>query len=140
MALLAVFVFFGVLAYWQVWRTDLAEKSGNPRVLAAFENPARGRILDREGNPLASSLASGKRHYTDASVAHLVGYLDARYGSQGAELAFNQELSGEAAPSWDTALNAEFKRTAQRGLDVRLTIDPTIQHAAAAALGARKGA
>lgn len=139
-ALLAVFIFFGALAYWQVWRTDLAEDSGNPRILAGFENPSRGRILDREGNELAVSLPNGKRHYTDASAAHLVGYLNARYGSQGAELAFNRQLSGEAAPSWDAALNAEFRRTAQTGLDVRLTIDPVIQHAAAAALGARKGA
>ncbi|MBA4180537.1 MAG: hypothetical protein C0506_08115 [Anaerolinea sp.] len=140
MALLAVFVFFAVLAYWQVWRTDLSDEANNPRVLASFQDPRRGRILDRDGNELAVSLPGGERRYTDASVAHLVGYIDARYGSQGAELVFNSRLSGEAAASWGAAIDAEFLRAGRRGLDVRLTIDPAIQRAAASALGSRKGA
>lgn len=139
-ALLGVFIFFGGLAYWQVWRTDLASGAHNPRALANFDDPHRGRILDREGNVLAVSLPSGKRRYTDASVAHAVGYLDARFGSQGAELVFNDALSGKAAPSFSAAVNAEFQRSAVRGLDVRLTLDPIIQRAAATALGARRGA
>jgi peptidoglycan glycosyltransferase len=70
-----------------------------------------------------------------------VGYLDARYGSQGAELAFNRELTGATGGgSWSAALNAEFQRSARTGLDVRLTIDPKVQAAAARALGSRKGA
>ena len=138
--LLIVLLFVAVLAYWQVFRTDLAQDERNPRVLRAFENPSRGRILDREGNELAVSLPDGTRRYTDASVAHAVGYLDPRFGSQGVELAFNDILSGVAADSWQGALNAEFRRSAQRGLDVRLTLDPKIQRAAAQALGARKGA
>lgn len=140
MALLALIAIFGVLAYWQVWRSDLANDSRNPRVLAAFNNPARGRILDREGNELAVSLPNGERHYTDASVAHLVGYIAARYGSQGAEQVFNSQLSGQQASSWEAALSAEFRRLNRRGLDVRLTIDPAVQRAAATALGSRRGA
>lgn len=139
-SLLSAFLFFGALAYWQVWRTDLANGAHNPRALASFEDPLRGRILDRGGNELAVSLPNGQRRYTDASVAHAVGYLDARFGSQGAELVFNEALSGTVAPSFRSAVNAEFQRTGERGLDVRLTLDPTIQRAAANALGARKGA
>ncbi|MEO6398063.1 MAG: penicillin-binding protein 2 [Tepidiformaceae bacterium] len=139
-SLLSVFLFFGMLAYWQVWRTDLATDSHNPRTFASFEDPLRGRILDREGNELAVSLPSGKRRYTDASVAHAVGYLDARFGAQGAELVFNDVLSGRAAPSLSAAMNTEFQREAVRGLDVRLTLDPAVQRAAAQALGGRKGA
>jgi peptidoglycan glycosyltransferase len=139
-ALLAMLVFLGGLAYWQVFRTDLANDARNPRVLAAFADPHRGRILDRDGNVLASSNPDGTRHYADASVAHEVGYLDARYGSQGAELVFNDLLAGSAGGTWERALQAEFLRQERNGLDVRLTIDPKIQAAAAAALGARKGA
>jgi peptidoglycan glycosyltransferase len=140
-SLLALLLFFGALAYWQVFRTDLERDSRNPRVLASFEDPGRGRLLDRDGNELAVSLPSGARRYTDASVAHVVGYLDARYGSQGAELAFNRELTGATGGSgWSAAFDAEFRRTARRGLDVRLTIDPKVQAAAASALGARRGA
>ena len=140
-ALLAAFGLFAVLAYWQAFRTDLGQRAGNPRILSAFADPHRGRILDRQGNVLAESQPGGQRHYTDASVAHLVGYLDARFGMQGAELVFNGELSGRSGGgSWQAAFDAEFRRAATRGLDVRLTIDPKIQAAAAQALGTRKGA
>ncbi|HEX6032643.1 MAG TPA: penicillin-binding protein 2 [Tepidiformaceae bacterium] len=139
-ALLVLVVFFGALAYWQVWRTDLATDEHNPRVLSSFTDPNRGRILDRDGNVLAQSLADGTRVYTDASVAHAIGYLSAQFGSQGAELEFNDYLEGSAGNSWEGALNAEFRRAATQGQDVRLTIDPQIQAAAAQALGARRGA
>ncbi len=139
-ALIGMLVFFGGLTYWQVFRTDLANDKYNPRVLAAFEDPNRGRILDRDGNELAVSLPDGTRKYTDPSVAHAVGYLDARLGSRGAELAFNSLLTGAAGGTWANAFDSEFRRTEQKGLDVRLTIDPGVQAAAAKALGARKGA
>ncbi len=139
-ALLIGLVFFGALAYWQAFRVDLATADRNPRVLSAFYDPHRGRILDRDGNVLAESLGDGTRHYTDASTAHLVGYLDPRYGSQGIELAFNEVLSGAAPSGWEAAVRAEFDRGHRSGNDVVLTIDPRIQQAAAAALGSRNGA
>ncbi|MEO8539773.1 MAG: penicillin-binding transpeptidase domain-containing protein [bacterium] len=139
-ALLVGLVFFGALGYWQAFRTDLADDDRNPRVLSSFYDPNRGRILDRDGNVLAESFPSGVRHYTDASTAHLVGYLDPRYGSQGIELAFNDVLSGRAPSGWEGAFRAEFDRGRRAGHDVVLTIDPDIQKAAAAALGSRKGA
>lgn len=139
-AVLALLAFFGALTYWQVFRTDLETDPHNPRLVNALEDTGRGRILDRTGNVLASTLPDGSRHYTDASVAHAVGYLSTRYGAQGAELAFNDLLSGKAGASWRAALDAEFLRSGRHGLDVRLTIDPKIQAAAARALGARTGA
>ncbi len=139
-ALLVLVVFFGALAYWQVWRTDLETDEHNPRVLSGFADPLRGRILDREGNVLAESLADGTRVYADASVAHAVGYLSPQFGAQGAELEFNPYLEGVAGSGWEGALNAEFKRSREPGFDVRLTIDPAIQAAATQALGGRTGA
>lgn len=140
-SLLVAGVMFAALAYWQVFRTDLAGRAGNPRILSSYSDPGRGRILDREGNVLAETLPGGERYYPDASVAHVVGYLDARFGMHGIELAFNDRLAGESsAGSWRAAFDAEFTRTSVRGLDVRLTIDPVVQAAAAQALGARKGA
>jgi peptidoglycan glycosyltransferase len=138
--LAAVLLFFATLAYWQVFRTDLEDDDRNPRVLREFSNPDRGRILDRDGNVLALSNADGSRRYTDASVAHLVGYIDPRYGSQGAELVFNGTLSGKAPSGWQGALDREFGRGGPAGRDVRLTIDGKVQAAAAHALGARRGA
>jgi len=113
-SLLVFFVFFATLAYWQVFRTDLAGDDRNPRVLSDFYDPGRGSILDRDGNVLAQSLGDGTRYYTDASVAHAVGYLDPRYGSQGVELAFNQELAGQRPSGWAGALKAELNVTASK--------------------------
>lgn len=139
-AFAAAFLFFGVLAYWQAFRTDLASDDHNPRVLSAFNDPNRGRILDRDGNVLAQSTAEGSRQYTDFSLAHVLGYIDPRFGSQGAELAFTSWLTGRAGGTWADAFNAEFRRDANKGLDIRLTIDPVIQAAAAQALGDNRGA
>jgi peptidoglycan glycosyltransferase len=138
--LAVVLVFFAVLAYWEVGRADLAEEETNPRVVEDYRDPGRGRILDREGNVLAESNPDGSRSYHDSSASHVLGYIDARYGSQGAELVFNAELSGQAPGSWSDAFDAEFRRQHTHGNDVRLTLDPAIQAAAAAGLGDRRGA
>lgn len=141
--MLAVVIFvavFAALAYWQVGRTDLADEDANPRVVSGFYNPLRGKILDRDGNVLVESLGDGRRYTSDASVAHTVGYIDSRYGSQGIELAYNNVLSGREVDGIAGALNKEFKREPARGHDIRLTLDAEAQAAAAAALGARKGA
>lgn len=139
-ALAAAFVFFAALAYWQVFRTDLADEEWNPRVLSEYYDPLRGRILDRDGNVLAESFSGGIRYYSDASVAHVLGYLDPRYGSQGVELAFNEVLAGREVSGWLGAWRSEFDRERRRGHDVMLTLDPVAQAAATAALGARNGA
>ncbi len=139
-SVLAVLLFFGALAYWQVFRTDLATSQYNPRVIMAYNDPGRGSILDRDGNVLAESAADGTRVYHDRSLSHVLGYLSARYGSQGVELAFNDILTGQGGRSWRDAINAEFRRDAVQGLDVRLTIDPSVQSAAASSLGGRNGA
>lgn len=139
-AIAAGLVFFVVLAYWQVVRTDLADEEWNPRVLSEYYDPLRGRILDRDGNVLAESFSGGVRYYSDASVAHAVGYLDPRYGSQGVELAYNEVLAGREGTGWLGAFRAEFDRERRRGNDVMLTIDSGVQAAAVQALGARIGA
>ena len=135
-----VFIVLAALGYWQVARGDLAQDELNPRVLERFSNPSRGRILATDGSVLAESLADGQRVYYDASISHILGYIDPRYGSQGIELTRNGALSGEEPVGWDGALNAEFERAPPVGRDVRLTIAPRVQAAAAQALGAQNGA
>jgi len=133
-------VFVGALAYWQAFRDDLNVNPYNPRLAAALSEPHRGRILDRDGEVLAQSLPDGRRVYRTAAAVHVVGYLSARYGAQGAELAFNDELLGRRGGDWLAALRSEVIRGTPRGFDVRLTIDVDVQMAAALALGNRPGA
>jgi penicillin-binding protein A len=139
-ASIVVFVLVGGLAYWQVFRTDLETNQFNPRVIAAYNDPGRGRILDRDGNVLVETLPGAQRVYRDPSLAHVLGYLSPRFGSQGVELAFNDYLAGQRGGSWQAAFAAEFDRQSRTGLDVRLTIDPVVQSAANVALAGRPGA
>lgn len=128
------------LAWWQVFDTGLASEDRNPRLISRFYDPNRGRILDRDGNVLVETLSDGRRYLYDASLAHVTGYLDPRYGSQGIELAYDGALSGRTGSGWLAALRYELLREPLRGDDVRLTIDPAVQAAAREALGGRKGA
>ncbi|WP_322795034.1 penicillin-binding protein 2 [Tepidiforma sp.] len=128
------------LAWWQIAATGLAHEDRNPRLLARFYDPNRGRILDRDGNVVVESLADGRRYLHDASYAHIVGYLDPRYGSQGVELAYDSVLAGQRTGGWLDAIRQELLREKPAGADLRLTIDPAAQRAAAAALGGRRGA
>lgn len=138
--MLVLVVLFGALAYWQVFRTDLATHATNPRILSDYYDPERGRLLDREGNELAVSDPDGSRRYLDQSLAHVLGYLSPTYGAQGAELVYNDLLAGKAGASWRAAFEAEFGRSASEGFDVQLTIDPAIQAAAVEGLAGRRGA
>lgn len=135
-----VLLFFGALGYWQVFRTDLADRIDNPRALASFSDPGRGRILDRDGNVLVWSNAAGERVYAAGNFAHVVGYLSARFGSAGAEAVFNSWLAGESGDTWSAAWDAEFQRAGTAGFDVRLTIDSELQQVAAEGLGDQRGA
>ncbi len=139
-AIAAALVFVGALVYWQAFRDDLNAHPANPRLAAALSAPGRGRILDRNGEVLAQSLPDGRRVYRTAAAVHVVGYLSGRYGAQGAELAFNDELMGRRGGDWLAALRSELLRGAPQGFDVHLTIDLDVQMAAALALGNRPGA
>jgi peptidoglycan glycosyltransferase len=128
------------LAWWQILATGLASEDHNPRLVQRFYDPDRGRILDRTGAIVVESLADGRRYLHDVSLAHVTGYLDPRYGSQGIELAHDATLTGRAGGGWGGALRHELLRERTRGEDVRITIDPAVQDAARVALGARTGA
>jgi peptidoglycan glycosyltransferase len=134
-----VLILFGGLAYWQVFRSDLANDENNPRLIQSITSPYRGSILDRDGNVLAASAEDGTRQYFDASLAHVLGYISPRFGAEGIERAYNDVLTGEAGQTWSDALNAEFERNPDIGADVQLTIDPVLQAAAANALGGAPG-
>ncbi|GIW13001.1 MAG: peptidoglycan glycosyltransferase [Tepidiforma sp.] len=140
LAIAFLVVALAALAWWQVLDTGLAGEDRNPRLVARFYDPARGRILDRNGNVIVETLPDGRRYLHDASLAHVVGYLDPRYGSQGIELVYDAVLTGRAGGGWLDAIRYELLREQLRGDDVRLTIDPAVQAAARAALGGRKGA
>ncbi|GAB4544436.1 MAG: penicillin-binding transpeptidase domain-containing protein [Anaerolineae bacterium] len=133
------------LFYWQVGRaSDLVIREDNPRLLQAELRVQRGRLLDRHGALLArSDLLPGEesglggvvqRRYPHPQAAHIVGYYSLRYGTAGAEAAFDTRLRGQL-----TWLDRLLHRP-QVGNDVTLSLDLAAQGAADQSLGERRGA
>jgi len=125
------------LVYWQVVVADqVAANIHNNRPYLCANSPQRGRILDRNGVVLAESITqdtcSYVRHYTDPSLAGLIGYyVGLRYPPTGIESQFDDILSGRAGL---TAMSNIVNKTLHRppvGDDIYLTIDARIQRSVA---------
>jgi peptidoglycan glycosyltransferase len=117
----------------------------NTRGLTEAFSADRGSIQTSDGVLLATSEVSGdefkrQRKYPQGPLyAPVTGYLSFTFGADGAERAFNDDLTGGALPKGDDALRQLFqKKHATR--DVTLTINSKVQEAAASALGDRRGA
>ncbi len=144
----SIFLGFALIAvsllYWQVVRApELAARDDNPRLVQAELRLRRGRLLDRYGEVLAYSdllpdLAGTRgevqRWYPQPEVDHVVGYYSLRYGTGGAEAAFDATLRGQLTP-----LDRLLHRP-QIGHDVTLSLDLSAQRAAGQALAKYQGA
>jgi peptidoglycan glycosyltransferase len=122
---------------------DLLSRPTNPRVAEEDRRIQRGRILDRNGEVLASSNVAAEvasRTYTYPPLAPVLGYYSTRYGSAGVEAAFDGELRGNRPPDLADELRDRLLPTTHHGADVTLTLDLRLQRAADAALGSNSGA
>ena len=132
------------LVYWQVGRApELLARDDNPRLVQAELRLQRGRLLDRHGEVLAHSVSQSlregisgvvQRRYPSPAAGHAVGYYSVRYGTGGAEAAYDNTLRGQLGP-----LERLLHRP-QVGQDVGLSIDMGAQRAAFEGLGQRRGA
>jgi penicillin-binding protein A len=121
------------LVYWQVVvAQQVTGNIHNARPCLPDSSPVRGRIFDRNGVLLAESLPADTgcgyiRHYTEPSLAALIGYYVPGYPATGIEAQFNDYLSGQVG---QTALNNQVNKLLHRppvGADIYLTIDVRIQ-------------
>jgi peptidoglycan glycosyltransferase len=144
---LAILACFGVLAlalgYWQIVRgPNLSSDAANPRVATAHSSEPRGRILDRNGVVLAETQSTEqgeRRHVTDPSLVHTVGFHSDRFGDTDLEAAYDAELRGERSVSPLAGLMQGLLHTPPRPNDLVLTIDKRIHDAAVKALGTSAG-
>jgi len=122
------------LVYWQVIVAQQVQGNiHNARPCLPDSAPVRGRIFDRNGILLAESLPANvgcgyERHYTEPSLAALIGYYVPGYPATGIEAQFNDYLSGQVG---QTALDNQMNKLLHRppvGNDIYLTIDVRIQH------------
>lgn len=146
---LALAVAFGGLAagagYWQVIEAQpLSSAPDNPAVVAAARQTARGRILDRSGEMLASNERDRNgepyRVYADPVMSPVIGYATRQFGSAGLERAYEAQLTGQARPDPVQDLLKKFEADPTDPQELTLTISLELQRAAVEALGRDRGA
>lgn len=141
--LIAFSVLALTIAYWTtINRDSLLARNDNPRALINFNRLQRGRILDRNGTPLAETIGQPgqyERKY-ELSSALVVGYASFQYGLSGIEEASNSTLSGDDADSFTDWWKHDLLGEPKIGSDVKLTLDLNLQRKAFNALSQNKKA
>ncbi|MBL8100720.1 MAG: FtsW/RodA/SpoVE family cell cycle protein [Anaerolineales bacterium] len=134
-----------VTSYWALVRgPDLLTRTDNPRRAIADRFVPRGEILDINNQPInITERIEGiyVRQYLYPDLAPITGYTHPVYGQAGLEATLDNYLRGlQGNPTslilWDQLLYG----TPPSGLDVRLSIDLSLQTQADRLLGARRGA
>ena len=142
LGLLAVLVMY--LSYLQLYRGPaLAANPYNHRYQEYEAQVRRGTIFDAKGVALAKSdysQSKSKRVYPAGQItAHIIGYINERYGRSGLESAYDRYLLGmEGADSFRNQINKLLGKE-QAGGDVNLTVDSALQKLAMDMLDGRRG-
>ena len=145
--ILAIGLFSAALTngWWAIVRgPDLLTRSDNPRRALSDLYVPRGTLLDRNNTPINQT--NGKtgnltRKYLYPDLAPITGYTHPVYGQAGIEAALDDYLRGEAGnPAllvwWHHLLYGQ----PPHGLDVRLSLDLSLQAEADRLLNKHRGA
>ena len=142
-------VLLGIVAlaatYWAVVGPDtILLRQDNPRLVQAEAQIHRGDIVDRNGTVLATSTINSDdsytRHYLHPEMDSALGYASLRYGVGGAEAAYNSIVRGDdTGKDFLSQFANELLHRDQRGSDIRLTFDLSIQQQAVKAMGTHTG-
>jgi peptidoglycan glycosyltransferase len=139
----ALFVQLNVIQV--VKASDYDDNPRNTRAVVRDYGRPRGQIVDAEGNVLARSVTTDnhfgrQRVYPEHDLfGSITGYFSFSHGTDGVEKDYNAELAGRSAPrSLDRLPDLLLDDTHTN--DVVLTLRKSVQEAARAALGGRRGA
>ena len=135
----------GGLILWQIAAPPfLEERDDNPRQVVAEQRIERGRLLTRDGIPIAETIIDeddvARRHYPYPGLSSVTGYYSIRYGVGGVEATFDSILRGEVDQTDEQQVVDDLLHRPLVGRDVTLTIDLPAQVAADVALDDQEGA
>ncbi|MGJ3240538.1 MAG: penicillin-binding transpeptidase domain-containing protein [Anaerolineae bacterium] len=131
--LLAFFMIVASAGYWAiVGAEDILQRNDNPRLVEDEARIQRGSIYDRQGVLLAQTRSDDngmlQRIYHYPETYSALGYFSLRYGTAGAEAAYDDYLRGEIElDTLNSVIQREWLHQPQQGLDIRLTLDRTLQ-------------
>jgi len=135
------------LAYgwWAVWRADdLLTRTDNPRRAIADRFVPRGSLLDRRNQAITSiqgEAGSYQRTYNFPVLSSIVGYTHPVYGQAGLEQTLDPYLRGlHGIPTLQIWWEHVLYGTPPPGLNVRLSLDLTIQAVADEMMRDKRGA
>ena len=131
--------------WWAIVRgPDLLTRSDNPRRAQADFFVPRGTIYSRNNTPINKTVGTwGKytREYLYPDLAPIVGYTHSVYGQAGIEASLDDYLRGLAGnPASVVWWNRLLYGQPPEGLDLRLSLDLSLQADADGLLGKQKGA
>jgi cell division protein FtsW (lipid II flippase) len=130
--------------WWAVVRgPDLLSRTDNARRSIADRYVRRGSILDRENRPITvtSETTPYSRRYLYTPLSPVIGYTQPTYGQAGLERTLDGYLRGyQGNPTSLLWTDHLLYGTPPPGLDVRLSIDLSLQKKADELLGGHKGA
>jgi cell division protein FtsW (lipid II flippase) len=134
-----------VAGWWAFYRgPGLLERTDNPRRAIADRYVPRGEILDRRNQPLAvTQKFSGEyfRQMLYPSLGPVIGYTNAVYGQSGLEASLDPYLRGlQGNPALTIWWHHLLYGQPPPGLDVRLTLDLSLQNTADRLLAERPSA
>lgn len=132
-------------AWWAIIRgPDLLARTDNPRRAIADRFVERGQILDKNNQPInitQGQSGSYVRTYLYPDLASVIGYTHPVYGQAGIEASVDSYLRGlQGNPTSLILWNQLLYGTPPPGLDVRLSLDLTLQTESDRLLGNHRGA
>ncbi|MEJ5224946.1 MAG: FtsW/RodA/SpoVE family cell cycle protein, partial [Anaerolineales bacterium] len=132
-------------SWWGLWRApDLLLRTDNARRAIADRYVMRGSLLDRNGQPIVTTLGEPgayRRAYLYPNLSPITGYAHPVYGLGGLEAGLDDTLRGlRGNPLGSMIWEDLLYGTPPPGLDVRLSLDLPLQRLADDLLGANRGA
>lgn len=131
--------------WWAVIRgPDLLLRPDNLRRIIEERYVPRGALLDRYNSPITvtvGNIGTFDRNYVYTQLAPVVGYNEPTYGQAGLESTLDSYLRGLSGnPASTIWLNHLLYGMSPNGLDVRLSIDLSLQSRADELMDGKRGA